>query len=398
MTTNRTAIRRRLAIRGRSHRPPWGAGKAGHDSILAPFGATVAATLAVGVGLVIARSERQRRRARQRRLERRLGLARDEPLAAGLRRMALAQADLAIEQLSTGDGGVGAVAGASAGAQPPDETAVHETRKALKRLRALLRLLEHELGAKTYARETAVLRDVAQQLSVARDAAVMLNTLDALIERHPRKLARRRGVRKLRQQLHAEHARLQQRTLAEPAEHARVLGELHGFRWRVAAWQLGNRPGLQLVERDLKRIYGQGRRRHQRVASGRGKRVIAMHEWRKRVKDLRYAAEMLGPSGPGKPGGRGKSAQRLRAIAGRADDLGELLGEDHDLAIFAQHLRAGGHGHAKRTWHTDRGTRRALLKLIAKRRRKLRERALRQGARLYRERPKRFTRQIRSLS
>ena len=397
MTTNRTAIRRRLAIRGRSHRPPWGAGKAGHDSILAPFGATVAATLAVGVGLVIARSERQRRRTRQRRLERRLGLARGEPLAAGLRRMALAQADLAIEQLSTGDSGVGAVA-AIAGAQPPDETAVHETRKALKRLRALLRLLEHELGAKTYARETAVLRDVAQQLSIARDAAVMLNTLDALIERHPRQLARRRGVRKLRQQLHAEHARLQQRTLAEPAGRARVLGELHGFRWRVAAWQLGNRPGLQLIERDLTRIYSQGRRRHQRVASGRGKRVIAMHEWRKRVKDLRYAAEMLGPSGPGKPAGRDKSGQRLRELASRADDLGELLGEDHDLAIFAQHLRAGGHGHAKQAWHTGRGTRRALLKLIAKRRRKLRERALRQGARLYRDRPKRFTRQIRSLS
>ncbi len=368
---------------------------------------------------MLTRFERRRRRARARRIERRLGLRHDEPLAAGLRRMAISQTELAIEQLSTGVNGDGARnigGGAGDGARPAEETAVHETRKALKRLRALLRLLEHELGPSVYARESAALRDVAARLSRARDAAVMLSTLDVLIERHPRKLARSAGVRKLRRRLRAEQAQLQQRTLTDTSSRAHVLGELHAFRWRAATWKLTSRPGIELIDTDLTHLYRQGRKRYQRAACDRGERITTMHEWRKRVKDLRYAAEMLdrrgsgnarashtrsGPrktAGSGKTAGSSKPTRHLRAIASRADELSELLGEDHDLAIFAQRLRAAGHRRSDEAWRTGRRTRRTLLKLIAKRRRKLRKRALRQGARLYRDKPKRFTRRIRRLS
>src|ERR1700692_4356620 len=103
MTTNRTAIRRRLAIRGRTHRPPWGARKAGHGSIVAPLSASIAATVAVGLGVVMARSERERRRTLKHTRERRLGRAPGEPLAGGLQRMALAQIDVALEALADGD-------------------------------------------------------------------------------------------------------------------------------------------------------------------------------------------------------------------------------------------------------------------------------------------------------
>jgi hypothetical protein len=385
MTTDRTSIRSRLAIRGRPHRPPWGARKAGHDSILAPLAATVAATVAVGVGLALARSERERRRARQHQRERRLALWPGEPLAVGLRRMALAQADLAIELLDHGSG--------TARGGPPGERAVHETRKALKRLRALLRLLAHELGEETYARESAALREIAGKLAGARDAAVMLSTLDELIQRHPRKLGRRRSVRELRRRLRAEHERMQRLALSDPADYAVVLGALLAFRRRVAAWSLSERAELQLVEADLERIYRQGRARHRRVARGKGDRTIATHEWRKRVKDLRYAAEMLDRRSRG--GGRAPDA-RLRKLARRADELGELLGEEHDLAVFAERLRAGARHDQHDSWHTGRGTRKQLLALIAERRRALRKRALWQGKRLYAEQPRRFTRGVRA--
>ncbi len=376
MTTNRTAIRRRLAIRGTAYRPPWGGRKAaGHRSIVAPLAATVAATLAVRVALALARSERERRSARQRQRDRRLGLTPDEPLADGLKRMALGQVDLAIELLG------GGVDGAA-----PDVKAVHETRKALKRLRALLRLLEHELTDKTFARENAALRDIAGRLSGARDAEVMLDTLDALIASHPRKLGRRRGVRKLRERLLAEHARLELLTLGDPATRAVVLGELHAFRGRVAAWNLSHGEGIQLVEADLAKLYRDGRRRYRRALHAKGAATVAMHEWRKRVKDLRYAAEMLE---------RRRSGGRPRPLARRADALGELLGEDHDLAVFAERLRAGARRDAQEPWRTGRRTRKKLLKLIARRRRKLRMRALRDGERLYRSTTKRFMRRIR---
>ncbi len=399
MTADRTSIRRRLAIRGRSHRPPWGARKAGHDSILAPLVATVAATVAVGVGLALARSERERRRTRQRQLERRLALAPRESLAEGLRRMALAQTDLAIELLSAG-----ADAGPANGAGPPaapDERAVHETRKALKRLRALLRLLRHELGEHAYARESAALRDIAARLSSARDAAVMLSTLDGLIQRHPRKLGRRDGVLRLRRRLLDERRRVQQGALSDPAERAHVLGALHAFRWRVATWRLRPHDGIELVDADLERLYRQGRARYRRVLRRKGDRLIAMHQWRKRVKDLRYAAEMLdrrdaAGNGGGSSSSSSSSGARLRRLARRADELGELLGEEHDLAIFAQRLRVPGARAEERTWHTGRRTRTLLLELIARRRRKLRRRALQQGNRLYREKPGRFMRRVRA--
>jgi CHAD domain-containing protein len=376
MTTNRTAIRRRLAIRGRAHRPPWGARKAGHGSIVAPLGATFAATVALGVGVVMARSERERRRQSQHRRERHLGLAPGERTGDGLKRMALGQIDLALEALADGDG------------TAPSERGVHEARKALKRLRALLALLRHELGERAYARESATLRDIARRLSEARDAAVMLATLDALIARHPRRLGRRNGVRELRRRLATEHERQRQQTLSDAASRAEVLGELHAFRWRVAAWSLPDGQGLELVGDDLARLYRQGRKRYRRAARDRGERMITMHQWRKRVKDLRYAIEMLDRRG---------SEQRLRKLSRRADDLGEMLGEDHDLAVFAERLRAGAHRRGRdQTWKCGRGTRKVLLRAIAARRRVLRKRALRQGRQLFRAKPKRLTRRVRT--
>ncbi len=376
MTTNRTAIRRRLAIRSWTHRPPWGVRKAGHGSIVAPLSAGIAATVAVSVGVVMARSERERRRTRQIRRERRLGRARGEPLAPALQRMALAQIDLALEALAGGDG------------SGPSENGLHAARKALKRLRALLRLLRHELGERAFARENATLREIAGQLSEARDAAVMLATLDALIARHPRRLGRRSGVRELRLRLAAEHERQRRQALADDAARAELLGELHAFRWRVASWSLPDSRGLELVSDDLARLYRQGRKRYRRAARDRGERTITMHQWRKRVKDLRYAIEMLD-----RPG----SQQRLRKLSRRADELGELLGEDHDLAIFAQRLHAGKKRHRHdQTWRSGRRTRKRLTQAIAARRRVLRKRALRQGRRLFRPRPKQLVRRVRA--
>jgi CHAD domain-containing protein len=375
MTTDRTAIRRRLAVRRIAHRPPSGARKAGHRSILAPLAATLAATVAasvfVGVGAALARAARDRRTARTRRTRQgKLGLRRDERLAAGLRRMALGQVDLAIEMLAGLGGG--------SGGKASDTKAVHETRKALKRLRALLRLLAADLGEQTFARENAVLRDVARRLSGARDAEVMLATLDALIERHPRKLARRNGLRKLRRRLVAEHERMERRTLGDPATVAQVLAELRAFRARADAWKLSDRGGIRLVQDDLRLLYEQGRRRRRRAARKKGRDVRAMHRWRKRVKDLRYAAEALDQPD----------------LARRADSLGETLGEDHDLAVLAEWIRANAKRRS-RSLRVARPTRKLLLKLIARRRRKLQRRALREGKGLYRQDPKKFVRRVR---
>jgi CHAD domain-containing protein len=373
MTTERTSIGRRLAVRRAAHRPPRRGRKGAHRAIVAPLATTLAATVAagvfVGVGAALAKAGRERRSARRRRDERRLGLGSSEPLADGLRRMALGQADLAIELLddppALDDGAAASV------------NAVHETRKALKRLRALLRALSAELGEEEFARENAVLRDVGRSLAGARDAEVMLSTLDALVERHPRKLDGHGGVRRLRERLAAEHERAVSKTLTDVATRTQAIAELRAFRARVTLWRLEDRDGIELVSVGLQRLYRQGRRRGRRAARTGLEDVRAMHEWRKRVKDLRYVAEMLG----------------RKSLARRADALGEVLGEDHDLAVLADWVRTHAK-HGPRSQRVGRRTRKLLLKLIAKRRRKLRKRALSEGRRLYRRSPNKFARKL----
>jgi hypothetical protein len=385
-TADRTSIRRRLEIGRASYRPPWSRRQVGHRTIVAPLGVTLAAGVAVGVAaVVLARATRERRPKPLPDLDRQLGLKPEETLTHGLQRMALGQVDLALEQLG----------GASAGGERA-EKAVHETRKALKRLRALLRLLRRELGEDAFAREDAAVRDIARQLSGARDAEVMLATLDALIERHPRKLARLGGVRRLRKSLLAEHERVERQTLGDNAALEHVLTQLRDLRVRLASWPLRDRDGTRLVDAGLRDLYAQGRERYRRAERRRGKDVRAMHVWRKRVKDLRYVAEMLERRSPSQKKRRGRSAQ-LHRLADRADTLAEVLGEDHDLAVLAERVRAEarpGKRARKQSKRMGRATRKALLKQIARRRRKLRRRALREGERLYRRSPKKFVREL----
>src|SRR5262245_51916833 len=64
------------------------------------------------------------------------------------------------------------------------EEAVHEARKDMKKLRALLRLVRGELGERVYSAENACFRDIARELAGVRDADVMLATLTDLEERY----------------------------------------------------------------------------------------------------------------------------------------------------------------------------------------------------------------------
>jgi CHAD domain-containing protein len=375
MAANWTSVRRRLAVRRAAHRPPLGGRQLGHSSIVAPLAATLVATVAVGIGVAFAQAERTRRSAKrqakqQRKRERRFTQLPGEALGEALRRMTLGQLDLAIELLhDEGTGGRG-------DGRALNKEAVHETRKALKRLRALVGLLREELGEQQFRREHEILRDAARRLAGARDAEVMVDTLDALLQRHPRKLARQRSLIELRERLVAERVVAAQRTLGDQATRAEVLRELRGLRERARCWGLPDRPGISMVEHDLWRIYRQGRERKRLLARGKGG-ARELHEWRKRVKDLRYAAEILG----------------LRPLARRAEKLGDLLGEEHDLVVFAAQLPPPGQAPFK--GKRGRRARKALLGKIAQRRRRLRKRALHEGERLYRHKPKKLIRRVR---
>ncbi len=357
---------------------------------MAPLGATLVA-VGVGVAIALAKTQLQRRSApaaRSQPKRRRPALLPGEPYAEGLRRVILGQLDLAVELLEGHTTGTG-------------EHTVHETRKALKRLRALLVLLRTELGAKRYARESSALRDCGRRLAGARDAEVMLGTLDSLVQRDRSHFTRSAAVRTLRAQLLAERDAAAAHAIHDPRVRGEVIVELRAVQARAARWELRER-GFRLLAPGLDDIYTRGRRRGRAAAERpgderpRGKRsrrarkgkratrghsVEALHAWRKRVKELRYAAETLDRGG--------KAYKPVRRVARRADRLGEMLGEEHDLALLEARVRE-----RSRTFAGERKTRKRLLALIASRRQKLRKRALREGERLYRLPPRRFVRRL----
>ncbi len=300
-------------------------------------------------------------------------------------------------------------AGPSADFDPADHAElVHETRKTIKRMRALARLLRHEVGEAEFDRVNASLRAAGQRLAGARDAEVRLATLERLSARHPQALALG-GIELLRTRLEHERARgggqtggradrragartdgrtgaqARGRTGAQAggssSEHevlGEVLGDIADMRRNLSRWNLLDHDFERLAP-GLRRIYREGRRRHARVRRERARKAEDLHDWRKRVKSLYYALDMLG----------GASAKRTRGVTRRAERLGDMLGEEHDLWMLALYVEQ----HPDAFGGDDRA-REVLLKLTERRRKRLRKRALAAGARLYGDRPGRFTRHV----
>jgi CHAD domain-containing protein len=247
---------------------------------------------------------------------------------------------------------------------------VHEARKAIKRMRALARLLRYELGKQELARVNASLRAAGQRLAGARDAAVRLATLERLSARHPKALDLE-GIERLHERLEREREQASQ-----PAHQDEVLGDIGHMRRDLARWSLVDHD-FEAVAPGLRRIYLEGRRRYVLVRREHARDAEAVHDWRKRVKSLYYALDMLG----------GAHAKGTRGSTRRAEQLGDLLGEEHDLwllcAYVDEHPDAFG---------GDTAAREELLKLTERRRTRLRTLSLGLGARLYRRKPSDFTR------
>jgi CHAD domain-containing protein len=242
---------------------------------------------------------------------------------------------------------------------------VHEARKTIKRMRAMARLLRRETGEAEFQRINSSLRDAGKRLSGARDAEVRIATFAELRSRHPDELA---GG-----QVDALLSRLEQdRATAHGGDpELEVLADVAEMRGDLLRWNLLEHDSDALTA-GLRSIYRDGRARYKRVKRSRARDPQRMHDWRKRVKSLYYALDMLG----------GKHTTATAKLTRRADRLGEALGEEHDLWMLASFLESER--------QLDDGTHKLLLELIERRREQLRKRALRLGVRLYARKPARF--------
>jgi CHAD domain-containing protein len=266
---------------------------------------------------------------------------------------------------------LGAEAALRDGLESDPIAAIHKARKSVKKERALLRLMRGALRRSDRRRENATLRDAARRLSGARDAEVIIQTLDGLSERYAGQVPHHAFA--------ALRARLQESLdgagRGAPAAAAQVASELAAAREEISGWTL-KRRGWAAVEPGLRRTYKRGV-----TAFGVARNDPSdehLHDWRKRVKDLWYelrlVAEVCGPS--------------VRGQAKDAHALADLLGDDHDLAVLRDHLLGLAGGIAADV--------EAVLGLLDHRRAQLQAQAMALGERVYSERPKAFVRRLRA--
>jgi CHAD domain-containing protein len=249
--------------------------------------------------------------------------------------------------------------------------AVHEARKDMKKLRALLRLVRVDLGDEVYAHENACFRDTARQLSSVRDADVMITTLADLEERYGELPG---AGRRLRPALVAHRFRVSAGS-TRPAGAAAVETLLEA-RERVADWPLET-DGFAAFEGGLRRSYRRGRQA-MRAAQGLPS-PENMHEWRKRVKDLWYHVSLLEEAW--KP--------VMSALADEAHELSDRLGDEHDVSVLLE----WAHRHAS-ALNGAGPVLRGFDVIGEARRRELQEEAFAYGARIYADKPSAFVGRI----
>ena len=166
-------------------------------------------------------------------------------------------------------------------------TAIHETRKDLKKVRSLLRLARPCLPDDAYRRTNARLRAIARVLAGTRDDDVLIEVADALAERHAGVLPAS-AFEALSARLAANAAA--RRAGAGGAKRDATTRELEAADADVERWLL-RRCDADALGRGTLRAYRRGRAAMRRAE--REPITEHLHEWRKRVKDLWYDARLL---------------------------------------------------------------------------------------------------------
>ena len=285
----------------------------------------------------------------------------DEPVPEGIARIALGRIDHALDELR-------------AKTDSTPEEAVHEARKDLKKLRALLRLVRGELGDEVYRHENQAFREAAGGLSGVRDADVMIETFDALVERY-RKRIPADAAAELRKALLTHRRALEQDGLGRRHAFDETIEALRDARARILEWPLAH-DGFAALEPGLRRTYRRGRRAY--AAALDDATDESLHEWRKRAKDLWYHHTLLERSW----------SELMKPAGDEAHALSDLLGDDHDLAVLREW--AGAHPQAA----PDVSGREGFADAVGRRRAQLQSEAFELGGRLYAERPREFARRL----
>jgi CHAD domain-containing protein len=234
-------------------------------------------------------------------------LRQNESVSHGLQRLARQQLRSARDRLRE--------------ATPPSDEAIHDARRSVKKVRAIVNLIDADEGRGLNGARKR-LRLVNRTLSKLRDADVTLQTLTRLRKRHRGLLSEHTFARIRRQlSLQKQGALL---TAHESGAWDNVDRELRNLRRDAAQWRPSHRQ-FGAVARGIRKSHRQGRKALARALMSQ--RADDFHEWRKQMKALWYQLRLIGGCSP--------AVRRDIQELGRAETA---LGEDHNLVVLCEQL------------------------------------------------------------
>lgn len=271
-----------------------------------------------------------------------------EPVPHAVRRIAVEEIESAESELS-------------GKTESSRDEAVHEARKSIKKVRALLRLVRREFGA-CFDFENAALRKTSRKLSELRDQVAAIEIFDHLTARYPHKLSAKTADSVRQELLRLKRAQAHGGDMAKLLQ--KLAGQLQNAGSRVNRWPLET-DGFAAIKDGLGSGFRKGRLAFERVQdSGQPEDY---HEWRKRVKDHMYHMRLIEDLWNDMIKAREKSLHELET----------WLGDFQNLVVLREKIIAEPDSFA-----TPKGVER-LLDLIDEYQKELRDNSISLGERIY---------------
>jgi CHAD domain-containing protein len=282
-----------------------------------------------------------------------------QSVSSEVRRIVLRQLDLAASELvSVGD--------------PESDEAVHDARRRVKKIRAIIRLVRPVLD-KPF-RSDPELRRVSRMLAPVADGKGIIDTLTELLHRYRKQLPRRTAAA-IRSDLIAREKQIDLKAardgVLQLAKKTLRLERARVKRWRLTA------DGFRAIAPGLKDSVR--RARDGMVAAWLHPTASNHHSWRRHVKNHWFHVRLL----------EAHCGNRLQPYQHQLEALDGVLGEYHNLVLLHEVLVSDSTLSRKEVAR--------CLRIVERYQRALRRHAQLLGMRIYNEKPRLFVRRVKHL-
>jgi CHAD domain-containing protein len=282
-----------------------------------------------------------------------------EAVSSDIRRIVLQQLDRATSELtSIGD--------------PESDQAIHDARRRVKKIRAIIRLVRPVLN-KAH-RADPELRRVSKMLAPVADGQGVIDTLSQLLKRYRRELPRKTAAA-IRTDLIDRSRQIDSKASKQGVlEKAQMT--LRAERRRVKNWRL-RAEGFSALAPGLKNSVR--RARFAMMTAWLHPSAQHHHTWRRHVKNHWFHVRLLSA----------RCGYRLQPYQRQLEALDGVLGEYHNLVLLHEVLVSDSTLAQREVGR--------CLRIVQRYQSELRRQAQVLGIRIYSEKPRRFVRRVREL-